>query len=115
MSTYRLDTVDEYGHQPTEDSNFNESVYVNGWDPEQKMGLWMRLGNRVNEGHAELSVCIYLPDGRVACPFLRPTIDPNERHSAGAVSYTHLKLPTKRRLSISESAVTLHKKPRRLQ
>ena len=46
MSTYRLDTVDEYGHQPTEDSNFNESVYVNGWDPEQKMGLWMRDPSR---------------------------------------------------------------------
>ena len=87
MSTYRLDTVDEYGHQPTQDSNFNESVYVNGWDPEQKMGLWMRLGNRVNEGHAELSVCIYLPDGRVACQFLRPDIGTNERHSAGGLDY----------------------------
>lgn len=87
MSTYRLDTVDEYGHQPTADSNFNESVYLNGWDPNQKMGVWMRLGNRVNEGHAELSVCIYLPDGRVACQFLRPTIDTNERHSAGGLEY----------------------------
>jgi hypothetical protein len=87
MSRYRLDTVDEYGHQPTADSNFNESVYLNGWDPQQKMGVWMRLGNRVNEGHAELSVCIYLPDGRVACQFLRPAIDTNERHSAGGLDY----------------------------
>ena len=87
MSTYRLAPADEYTHQPTAEPNFNESVYVNGWDPVQRVGGWMRLGNRVNEGRAELSVCLYLPDGRVACQFQRPEITTNERHCAGGLEY----------------------------
>jgi len=87
MDTFRLDATDEYSHPPTAEPNFNESVYGSGWDPRLRMGAWMRLGNRVNEGHAELSVCAYLPDGRVACQFQRPAIDSNERHSAGGLDY----------------------------
>jgi hypothetical protein len=48
----------------------------------------MRLGNRVNEGYAELSVCLYLPDGRIACQFKRPAITTNDRFDAGGISYT---------------------------
>lgn len=87
MTAIRLDPIDEYGHAPSEDSNFNESVYSSGWDPRARLGGWMRLGNRINEGHAELSVCMYLPDGRVACQFLRPEIDTNDKHSAGGLDY----------------------------
>ncbi|MGH8598193.1 MAG: DUF7064 domain-containing protein, partial [Gammaproteobacteria bacterium] len=50
-------------------------------------GGWMRLGNRVNEGYAELSVCLYLPDGRVACQFQRPPIRDNQSHDAGGLRY----------------------------
>ena len=87
MVSFRLDAKDEFCHPPTAELNFNESVYSNAWDPAKRMGAWMRLGNRVNEGHAELSVCIYLPDGRVACQFQRPAIASNERHSAGGLDY----------------------------
>jgi len=90
MRGFRLERADEYSHRPTAEPNFNESVYANGWDPRLRMGAWMRLGNRVNEGHAELSVCIYLPDGRVACQFRRPQIDSNERHAAGGMAYAVL-------------------------
>jgi hypothetical protein len=48
----------------------------------------MRLGNRVNEGYAELSVCLYLPDGRVACQFQRPAIEHNEAFDAGGLRYS---------------------------
>ena len=48
----------------------------------------MRLGNRVNEGHAELSVCLYLPGGRIACSFRRPTISANDAFDAGGLSYS---------------------------
>jgi hypothetical protein len=48
----------------------------------------MRLGNRVNEGYAELSVCLYLPDGRIACQFQRPGIAHNEAFSAGGLEVT---------------------------
>ena len=87
MVSFRLDANDEFSHLPTAEPNFNESVYSSGWDPALRMGAWMRLGNRVNEGHAELSVCIYLPDGRVACQFQRPAIASNERHRAGGLDY----------------------------
>src|SRR6185437_13421575 len=60
---YRLDAQDEYPHPPSAEPHFNESVYCNGFDRRTGAGGWMRLGNRVNEGYAELSVCLYLPDG----------------------------------------------------
>src|SRR5262245_53595262 len=83
----RLEPADEYPHAVDDLVNFNESVYASGWDAGRKMGGWMRLGNRVNEGYAELSVCLYLPDGRVACQFQRPEIDDNEGFDAGGLRY----------------------------
>lgn len=88
MHAYRLVPSDEYPHPPTADSNFNESVYVNGFDLERRFGGWMRIGNRVNEGHAEAQICLYLPDGRVACQFRRPDIGHNKSFEAGGLSYT---------------------------
>ena len=38
MAEYRLDTIDELPHSPTTETNFNESVYVNGWDAERQYG-----------------------------------------------------------------------------
>lgn len=86
MSHYALQATDEFPHAPTPEPNFNESVYMNAFDPLRRMGGWMRLGNRVNEGYAELSVCLYLPDGRIACQFQRPAITHNEAFSAGGLS-----------------------------
>lgn len=77
----------ELMHRPDGSANFNESVYTNGFDTASGVGGWMRLGNRVNEGHAELSVCLYLPDGRIACQFQRPSISSNDRFDAGGLSY----------------------------
>ena len=37
-----------------------------------KVGGWFRIGNRPNEGYAEISVCLYLPGGRVGFMFGRP-------------------------------------------
>jgi hypothetical protein len=82
-----MEPVDEYTHRPDDRPNFNESVYVNGFDPRTRVGGWMRLGNRVNEGHAELSVVLYLPDGRVAAQFGRPKISNNDAFDAGGLSY----------------------------
>ena len=83
----RLDAADEFPHAVDDVVNFNESVYASGWNAGTKMGGWMRLGNRVNEGYAELSVCLYLPDGRVACQFKRPEISTNEGFDAGGLRY----------------------------
>lgn len=78
----------EFMHAPDGSINFNESVYTNGFDAVSPVGGWMRLGNRANEGYAELSVCLYLPDGRIACQFQRPEIAGNDRFAAGGLSYT---------------------------
>jgi hypothetical protein len=85
--SFRLSAEDEYPHAPDASPNFNESVYTNAFDPVSGMGGWARIGNRVNEGYAELSVVLYLPDGRVACQFGRPEITANDRFVAGGLSY----------------------------
>ncbi|MFT4582713.1 MAG: hypothetical protein ACI915_001292 [Gammaproteobacteria bacterium] len=87
MSHYKLTAEDEKTHQPTDSINFNESVYVNGFEPERRFGGWMRMGNRINEGHAEAQVCLYLPDGRIACQFQRPDISHNDGFAAGGMRY----------------------------
>ena len=56
---------DDFTHELGPESNFNESMYFNFFDPEQSIGGFVRLGNRANEGQAEMTVCIYLRDGRV--------------------------------------------------
>ena len=71
MSDFIMRPEDEFMHAPGASINFNESVYTNGFDISSPVGGWMRLGNRVNEGYSELSVCLYLPDGRIACQFQR--------------------------------------------
>ncbi len=87
MHDFRLAPADEFNHTPTADSNFNESVYVNGWDPVRQLGGWMRIGNRVNEGHAEMQVCLYLPGGRVACQFRRLELRTNDGFGVGGLNY----------------------------
>ena len=83
----RPEPHDEYPHPAGAERNFNESVYVNAFDTRLGMGGWMRMGNRVNEGYAELSACFYLPDGKVACQFQRPEIASNEAFDAGGLHY----------------------------
>ncbi len=81
----RLDPIDEYMHELGPESNFNESMYFNVYDPEQRIGGWFRIGNRANEGYAEMTVCLYLPDGRVAFMFQRPKISDNSAFNAAGL------------------------------
>lgn len=81
-----LEPEDEYTHEPDAAENYNESMYLNAFDLGLQAGGWFRLGNRVNEGHAEMSVCIYLPDGRVGFMYDRPKIDNNDEMKAGGLS-----------------------------
>lgn len=81
-----LEPSDEYPHEPDEASNYNESMYLNAFDLGLEAGGWFRLGNRVNEGYAEMSVCLYLSDGRVGFMFDRPRIETNEKMEAGGLT-----------------------------
>ncbi|MDO8389952.1 MAG: hypothetical protein Q7V57_05650 [Actinomycetota bacterium] len=90
----RLEPADEYLHELGPESNFNESMYINCFDPAQQVGGWFRMGNRANEGYAEMSVCLYLPpaaDGErrtVGFMFKRPTISNNDALDAGGLTWT---------------------------
>lgn len=82
---YRLKPEDEFTHDPGDAKNYNESMYFNAFDHEERFGGWFRLGNRPNENYAEMSVCLYLPDGRVAFMFQRPSISHNDAMDAGGM------------------------------
>jgi len=91
----RLDPADESMHELGPESNFNESMYINCFDPAQQVGGWFRIGNRANEGYAEMTVCLYLPPaagedaGRtVGFMYKRPTIDNNDAFDAGGLTWT---------------------------
>lgn len=78
--------MDEYPHDPDPVPNYNESMYLNSFDVADEVGAWFRLGNRVNEGHAEMTVCAYLPGGRVGFTYARPRISSNDEMSAGGLT-----------------------------
>lgn len=84
--THVLEPADEYTHTPDAASNYNESMYLNAFDLGSEVGGWFRLGNRVNEGYAEMTVCIYLPGGRVGFVYAKPAIDNNDTMSAGGLT-----------------------------
>ena len=45
------------------------------------------MGNRPNEHYAEMTVCLYLPDGRVGFMFKRPHIEGHVAHDAGGLRF----------------------------
>ncbi|MGE0308840.1 MAG: hypothetical protein AB7N61_21800 [Acidimicrobiia bacterium] len=76
----RLVDTDEGMHEVGTASNWNESRYVDFYDPVNKVGGWFRIGVRPNEGRAEMSACVYLPDGSVAFKFGREPVTTNTLH-----------------------------------
>jgi hypothetical protein len=83
----RLEPDDEYLHEVDDSTNFNESMYFNVYDPTPGVGGFFRLGNRPNEGYAEMTTCIYLPDGTVGFMFARPPIESNDAFDAGGMRF----------------------------
>jgi hypothetical protein len=106
----RLEPQDEYMHALETASNFNESMYFNAIDPTSRVGCFVRLGNRANEGYAELTTCVYLPDGRVAFMFQRPKIDNNDAFDAGGMRFEVVK-PFEELRTVYEGKVALLSDP----
>jgi hypothetical protein len=98
---------DDYTHPLGEESNFNESMYFNFFDPDQSIGGFVRLGNRANEGNAEMTVCLYLADGRVLFNFKRAPIDHNDAFNAGGMEFEVCDPSEELRTRYSGSAVEL--------
>jgi hypothetical protein len=103
----RLVPEDDYMHPREEASNFNESAYYNFSDPGCGLGGWVRLGNRPNEGYAEMTTCLYLPDGRVAFWFGRPRIADNDAHDAGGLRFEVVRPFEEHRVTYEGPAVVL--------
>jgi len=106
-----LDPEDDLMHELGPEPNFNESAYYNFFDTKNKTGGWFRLGNRANEGNAEMSVCLYLPDGRVLFTFRRAPIDHNDAFDAGGLRFEVLE-PTEHHRTTFEGTVVELREPR---
>ncbi|MFQ5513866.1 MAG: hypothetical protein ACE5FG_05460 [Myxococcota bacterium] len=104
---------DDYTHPLGPEPNFNESMYFNFFDAERSIGGFLRLGNRANEGRAEMTVAIYLPDGRVLFAFDRLAIEDNERFDAGGLRF-EVQEPTQRLRSEYRGSVIELSDPRRM-
>lgn len=79
--------VDEHMHEPTDDPQFNESMYFNLVDGDSGFAVLIRMGNRVNEGHAEVTVLAYLPGGGAVIRFAKPEISDNSAFDAGGLRF----------------------------
>jgi len=108
-----LEPADDYTHPLGPEENFNESMYFNFFDRDRGIGGFIRLGNRANEGQAEMTVTLYLPDGRVLFIFKRAPIDHNDAFDAGGVRF-EVQEPTQRlRTTFAGSMVEL-REPREM-
>lgn len=83
----RLEPVDEYLHELGPEPNFNESMYFNVYDPSARLGAFFRVGNRANEGTGEMTICVYLPDGRVGFMFKRPEVHDNDAFDSAGMRF----------------------------
>jgi hypothetical protein len=78
---------DDYMHENSGESNFNESMYFNFYDRRAKLGGFARIGNRANEGYAEVTLAVYLPDGTALFNYMRPAIADNSAFNAGGMHF----------------------------
>jgi hypothetical protein len=83
----RLLPSDEHPHPVPADPSFNESMYFNFYDRTAGLGGFVRLGNRPNEGHAEMTFCAFLPGDRALFDFRRVPIADNSAYRAGGMSF----------------------------
>lgn len=102
---------DDYTHPLGPEPNFNESVYFNFFDRVQQRGGFVRIGNRANEGYAEVTVIVYEPDGSALFNYKRPAIAGNDGWNAGGLRVEVLE-PTERLRTTYEGSVVFLADPR---
>lgn len=105
---------DDYTHPLGPEENFNESVYFNFFDREKQMGGFLRIGNRANEGHAEMTVIVYQPDGSALFNYKRPQISSNDGWNAGGMKVEVL-VPGEKIRTTYEGSVVYLEDPREMR
>jgi hypothetical protein len=98
---------DDYTHPLGPEQHFNESMYFNFFDHKRGAGGFARIGNRANEGYAEVTVCLYLPTGEVLFNYMRPQIEGNEAMDAGGMRFEVVEPLAKHRTTYQGGAVYL--------
>ncbi len=76
---------DDFTHALGPEENFNESVYFNYFDRNAGRGGFVRIGNRANEGYAEMTVIVWNPDGSALFNYAKPEISHNDEWRAGGL------------------------------
>lgn len=102
---------DDYTHELGSETNFNESMYFNFFDASKRMGGFVRLGNRANEGRAEMTVALYRPDGTAMFMFKRAEIANNDAFDAGGLKFEVLE-PAQKLRTVYRGSVLDLKEPR---
>jgi hypothetical protein len=85
MSAYQ--ESDEKTHAPSSEMDFNESMYLNYFDDTERIGGFLRVANRPNEGFAEVTSTTFLPDGSVLFSYQKPAIKGNRNFEAGGMQF----------------------------
>ena len=102
-----IQAQDDYTHPLGPETNFNESMYFNFFDKAKGYGGFLRIGNRANEGNAEVTTCLYLPTGEVLFMYQRPQIEHNDAMDAGGMRFETLEPLLKHRTTYEGGAVFL--------
>jgi len=100
---------DDHTHALGPEKNFNESMYFNFFDNRLHRGGFLRLGNRANEHYAEVTLCVYEPDGTVLFNYKRPEITSNNDYDVGGMRFETLEPLVRHRTTYEGSAVYLAK------
>ncbi|MFP6624083.1 MAG: hypothetical protein VCC20_11445 [Myxococcota bacterium] len=108
-----LSPQDDYTHELGPEPNFNESMYFNFFDPKQAIGGFIRIGNRANEGRAEVTLTLYLQAGRVLFTFKRAPIEHNQAFDAGGARFEVIE-PSQKLRSVYEGSVIDLEEPRKI-
>ncbi|MDO8615009.1 MAG: hypothetical protein Q7T33_04650 [Dehalococcoidia bacterium] len=98
---------DDYTHPLGAEKNFNESMYFNFFDVAGSRGGFLRVGNRANEGYAEVTLVLYQPDGTVLFNWKRPEIANNDAYDAGGMRFETLDPLRRLRTTYEGTAVYL--------
>ena len=87
LTVGNLRPEDDYMHEIGNDPSHNESMFFNFFDAGQRLGGFVRIGNRPNELHAEMTLCVFLPDGALLMQWGRIPLDDRTAFSSGGLSF----------------------------
>lgn len=79
---------DDLMHPVSSDASHNESMFFNFFDSEKSIGGFVRIGNRPNEKHSEMTFCLFLPDGSLLMQWAKPSLEGNAGFAAGGLEFS---------------------------